>query len=109
MRRVNEDLMFMLRKLLARPRGGCIASCKGPHRFGKGARDTLLTKLQKLFVHLWSILCAGQIHYFNYFCNCKSKKITSRECVLFIGTQYSNLYTAMDTPAEAAWFVRTGV
>jgi hypothetical protein len=23
---------------------------------------------------------------------------------LFIGTQYSNLYTAVDTPAEAAWF-----
>jgi hypothetical protein len=23
--------------------------------------------------------------------------------VLFIGTQYSNLYTAVDTPAEAAW------
>jgi hypothetical protein len=26
-----------------------------------------------------------------------------RERVLFIGTQYSNLYTAVDTPAEAAW------
>jgi hypothetical protein len=26
-----------------------------------------------------------------------------RESVLFIGTQYSNLYTAVDTPAEAAW------
>jgi len=25
-----------------------------------------------------------------------------RECVLFIGTQFSNLYTAVDTPAEAA-------
>jgi len=25
-----------------------------------------------------------------------------RECC-FIGTQYSNLYTAVDTPAEAAW------
>ncbi len=24
--------------------------------------------------------------------------------MLFIGTQYSNLYTAVDTPAEAAWF-----
>jgi hypothetical protein len=24
-----------------------------------------------------------------------------RECVLFIGTQFSNLYTAVDTPAEA--------
>jgi hypothetical protein len=24
-----------------------------------------------------------------------------RECVLFIGTRYSNLYTAVDTPAEA--------
>jgi hypothetical protein len=23
--------------------------------------------------------------------------------VLFIGTQYSNLYTTVDTPAEAAW------
>jgi hypothetical protein len=26
-----------------------------------------------------------------------------RERVLFIGSQYSNLYTAVDTPAEAAW------
>jgi hypothetical protein len=26
----------------------------------------------------------------------------SRENVLFIGTQFSNLYTAVDTPAEAA-------
>ena len=26
-----------------------------------------------------------------------------RERVLFIGTQFSNLYTAVDTPAEAAW------
>jgi hypothetical protein len=26
--------------------------------------------------------------------------------VLFIGTRYSNLYTAVDTPAEAAWFSR---
>jgi hypothetical protein len=26
-----------------------------------------------------------------------------REKVLFIGTQFSNLYTAADTPAEAAW------
>jgi hypothetical protein len=26
-----------------------------------------------------------------------------RESVLFIGTQFSNLYTAVDTPAEAAW------
>jgi hypothetical protein len=25
-----------------------------------------------------------------------------RECALFIGTQFSNLYTAVDTPAEAA-------
>jgi len=25
------------------------------------------------------------------------------ERVLFIGTQYSNLYTAVDTPAKAAW------
>jgi hypothetical protein len=25
-----------------------------------------------------------------------------RECVLFIGTRFSNLYTAVDTPAEAA-------
>jgi hypothetical protein len=25
------------------------------------------------------------------------------ESVLFIGTQYSNLYTAVDTPAEAEW------
>jgi hypothetical protein len=24
-----------------------------------------------------------------------------RECVLFIGTRFSNLYTAVDTPAEA--------
>ena len=24
-----------------------------------------------------------------------------RECVLFIGTRFSNLYTAMDTPTEA--------
>ena len=28
----------------------------------------------------------------------------SRECVLFIGTQFSNLYTVVDTPAKAAWF-----
>jgi membrane protein required for beta-lactamase induction len=27
--------------------------------------------------------------------------ITFRECVLFIGTQFSNLYTAVDTPTEA--------
>ena len=27
----------------------------------------------------------------------------SRECVMFIGTRFSNLYTAVDTPAEAAW------
>jgi hypothetical protein len=25
--------------------------------------------------------------------------------VLFIGTQYSNLYTAVDTPDEAAWLL----
>jgi hypothetical protein len=30
---------------------------------------------------------------------------TNRECVLFIGTQFSNLYTAVDTPAR----VRVGV
>ncbi len=30
-----------------------------------------------------------------------------RERVLFIGTQFSNLYAAVDTPAEAAWFSRT--
>ena len=29
--------------------------------------------------------------------------VTFRECLLFIGTHYSNLYTAVDTPAEAAW------
>jgi hypothetical protein len=29
---------------------------------------------------------------------------TRRECVLFIGTRFSNLYTAVDTPAEAACF-----
>ncbi len=28
----------------------------------------------------------------------------SIESVLFIGNQFSNLYTAVDTPAEAAWF-----
>ena len=27
-------------------------------------------------------------------------KEKQRECVLFIGTQFSNLYTAMDTPAR---------
>jgi hypothetical protein len=32
-----------------------------------------------------------------------------RECVLFIGTQYRNLYTAVDTPAEAAWFTSEGL
>jgi hypothetical protein len=32
-----------------------------------------------------------------------------RESVLFIGTQYSNLYTAVDTPAEAAWFTSEGL
>ncbi len=26
--------------------------------------------------------------------------IPDRECVLFIGTQFSNLYTAVDTPAK---------
>jgi len=30
-----------------------------------------------------------------------------REKVLFIGTRFSNLYTAVDTPAEAAWFIHT--
>jgi hypothetical protein len=30
-------------------------------------------------------------------------KSGSRESVLFIGTQFSNLYTAVDTPAKAAW------
>jgi len=29
--------------------------------------------------------------------------IEEGESVLFIGTQFSNLYTAVDTPAEAAW------
>jgi hypothetical protein len=28
-----------------------------------------------------------------------------RERVLFIGTQFSNLYTAVDAPAKTAWFV----
>ncbi len=28
--------------------------------------------------------------------------IRIRECVLFIGTRFSNLYTTVDTPAEAA-------
>jgi hypothetical protein len=28
--------------------------------------------------------------------------LTLRESVLFIGTRFSNLYTAVDTPAEAA-------
>jgi hypothetical protein len=30
--------------------------------------------------------------------------VSIRESVLFIGTRFSNLYTAVDTPAEAAWF-----
>ena len=25
--------------------------------------------------------------------------------MLFIGTQFSNIYTAVDTPAETAWYV----
>jgi hypothetical protein len=33
---------------------------------------------------------------FSYF------KFFTRECVLFIGAQFSKLYTAVDTPAEAA-------
>jgi hypothetical protein len=32
------------------------------------------------------------------------KSVVKGGSVLFIGTQYSNLYTAVDTPAEAAWF-----
>jgi len=28
--------------------------------------------------------------------------VQERECVLFIGTRFSNLYIAVDTPAEAA-------
>jgi hypothetical protein len=32
-----------------------------------------------------------------------SNRVVERE--MLIGTQYSNLYTAVDTPAEAAWFV----
>jgi len=28
--------------------------------------------------------------------------VSIRESVLFIGTRFSNLYTAVDTPAEAA-------
>ena len=30
----------------------------------------------------------------------------SRECVLFIGTHFSNLYTTVDTPAESVWWVQ---
>jgi hypothetical protein len=30
--------------------------------------------------------------------------VPMRERVLFIGTQYSNLYTVVDTPTETAWF-----
>ena len=30
-----------------------------------------------------------------------------RESVLFIGTRFSNLYTAVDTPAEAAWLCKS--
>ena len=49
-------------------------------------------------------------------CNCVCERVfmcvlayarvreCARESVLFISTQYSNLYTAVDTPAEAAWF-----
>jgi hypothetical protein len=33
----------------------------------------------------------------------QSVRKRERVCVLFIFTQYSNLYTAVDTPAEAAW------
>jgi hypothetical protein len=29
--------------------------------------------------------------------------LRERECVFFIGTQFSNLYTSVDTPVEAAW------
>ena len=29
--------------------------------------------------------------------------VVARESVLFIGTRFSNLYTAVDTPAEVAW------
>jgi hypothetical protein len=32
-----------------------------------------------------------------------SSRVVERE--MLIGTQYSNLYTAVDTPAEAVWFV----
>ena len=31
----------------------------------------------------------------------ETKRNEHRECVLFIGTRFSNLYTAVDTPAEA--------
>jgi hypothetical protein len=37
----------------------------------------------------------------------RTREVYSKQCesvcVLFIGTQYSSLYTAVDTPAEAAW------
>jgi hypothetical protein len=35
-------------------------------------------------------------------CACAADAMKARENVLFIGTQFSNLYTAVDTPAEAA-------
>ena len=35
------------------------------------------------------------------FCGlCALSATRTRECVLFIGTQFSNLYTAVDTPAR---------
>jgi hypothetical protein len=34
-------------------------------------------------------------------CVCRGVDCGLRECVLFIGTLYSNLYTAVETPAEA--------
>jgi len=36
--------------------------------------------------------------------SCKtSRSEVERECVLFIGTQFSNLYAAVDAPSKAAW------
>jgi hypothetical protein len=52
-----------------------------------------------VFVCVYIIGREGSRHIYVYVYVCVCVCVY-RECVLFIGTQFSNLYTAVDTPAK---------
>jgi hypothetical protein len=89
--------------------------CKTDSQAWDDANDTTMYKRQQVFVFGMAIDQWTQLteHSKSWIYKIDRKVMISKwvssvilkdlECVLFIGTQYSNLYTAVDTPAEAVW------